>query len=75
MCSICCEEFKEPVITECKHIFCERCALVNYSSNPNCQKCGASTNGVFKDATRHLQLARQGLNKKESEPETGFKAS
>lgn len=30
VCVICDKEFKEPVITMCKHYFCEACALQNY---------------------------------------------
>ncbi|KAJ2159972.1 RNA-splicing factor [Coemansia sp. RSA 552] len=49
-CLICREPFKNPVVTKCKHYFCEACALARYRKSPKCFACGAATAGVFKRA-------------------------
>ncbi|KAJ3300477.1 hypothetical protein HK104_000062 [Borealophlyctis nickersoniae] len=46
-CSICREEFKNPVATKCNHYFCEMCALKHHSKSPKCFICGAATSGIF----------------------------
>jgi len=49
-CYICREEFKNPVITKCKHYFCELCALQSYKKSKKCPVCNVPTEGVFKTA-------------------------
>ncbi|KAJ3038960.1 hypothetical protein HK097_002987 [Rhizophlyctis rosea] len=49
-CMICREEFKDPIITKCKHYFCERCALKHSAKSPKCFVCGAATQGIFTPA-------------------------
>ncbi len=29
-CPICDEDFKDPVVTQCGHYFCEKCAIEHY---------------------------------------------
>jgi RING finger protein 113A len=41
------ESFINPVVTKCKHYFCEKCALQHYKKSQRCYACGAHTNGVF----------------------------
>ncbi|XP_048002117.1 E3 ubiquitin-protein ligase RNF113A-like [Leguminivora glycinivorella] len=49
-CFICRGSFTDPVITKCKHYFCEKCALENYKKSTRCFICNTQTNGVFNPA-------------------------
>ena len=49
-CIICKESFTHPVVTKCKHYFCEKCALQEYKKRQRCFACGAQTGGVFNPA-------------------------
>ncbi|XP_059609346.1 E3 ubiquitin-protein ligase RNF113A [Phlebotomus argentipes] len=51
-CIICRESFTDPIITKCKHYFCEKCALAQYKKSSRCFVCGNQTNGVFNPATQ-----------------------
>ena len=49
-CFLCREPFKHPVVTKCKHYFCEQCALQHYKKSKRCFACGEQTFGVFNTA-------------------------
>jgi len=49
-CIICRESFNAPVVTKCKHYFCEKCALTEYRKSKKCFACGKPTLGVFNPA-------------------------
>ena len=49
-CYLCKESFKDPVVTKCKHYFCEKCALNHYRQSQRCAACGKNTGGVFNPA-------------------------
>ena len=49
-CFICKKTFTAPVVTKCKHYFCEKCALEHYKKSQRCYACGAQTSGVFNPA-------------------------
>ncbi|XP_050673723.1 E3 ubiquitin-protein ligase RNF113A [Leptidea sinapis] len=49
-CFICRNSFVDPVVTRCKHYFCEKCALENYKKSTRCFICNAQTSGVFNPA-------------------------
>lgn len=49
-CFICRESFKNPIVTKCKHYFCEGCALQHYRKSKRCYVCNVQTNGVFNPA-------------------------
>ncbi|XP_055704492.1 E3 ubiquitin-protein ligase RNF113A [Phlebotomus papatasi] len=51
-CIICRESFTDPIVTKCKHYFCEKCALAHYKKTSRCYVCGAQTNGMFNPATQ-----------------------
>ncbi|XP_068646006.1 zinc finger CCCH domain-containing protein 1 [Aristolochia californica] len=49
-CFICRTHFKEvknPVVTQCKHYFCDKCALEHHSRNKKCYICNKPTLGIF----------------------------
>lgn len=50
-------ECKDPVVTRCKHYFCEGCALRNNSARQGgkCAVCGIPTQGIFNVATEIIK--------------------
>ncbi|KAK6158863.1 hypothetical protein DH2020_006177 [Rehmannia glutinosa] len=44
------EPFVDPVVTRCKHYFCEHCALKHHARNKKCFVCNQPTNGIFNTA-------------------------
>ncbi|EOA22357.1 hypothetical protein CARUB_v10002978mg [Capsella rubella] len=46
-CSICKRPFLDPVVTNCNHYFCEKCALKHHTENNNCFVCNEPTFGDF----------------------------
>uniref|UniRef100_A0A0K0F961 RING finger protein 113 homolog (inferred by orthology to a C. elegans protein) n=1 Tax=Strongyloides venezuelensis TaxID=75913 RepID=A0A0K0F961_STRVS len=54
-CPICEKEFTNPVITNCKHFFCQSCAINNFRKSKKCFTCGENTNGIFKNADKILK--------------------
>ncbi|CAA7046069.1 unnamed protein product [Microthlaspi erraticum] len=49
-CFICREPFVDPVVTKCKHYFCEHCALKHHTKNKKCFVCNQPTLGLFNAA-------------------------
>jgi len=49
-CLICRQSFDTPVVTKCKHYFCEKCALNHFKKSSRCYVCSQQTNGVFNTA-------------------------
>uniref|UniRef100_A0ACD5YQB0 Uncharacterized protein n=1 Tax=Avena sativa TaxID=4498 RepID=A0ACD5YQB0_AVESA len=49
-CFLCREPFVDPVVTKCKHYFCEHCALKHHSKNKKCYVCNKPTLGIFNAA-------------------------
>jgi RING finger protein 113A len=60
-CYICRLPFVDPVVTKCKHYFCEKCAIkeYNFGKNPKCAVCKKDTGGIFN--TAHEILKRKKL--------------
>lgn len=51
-CFICRGTFKMPVVTLCKHYFCEDCALKRLKTDTTCAICKTQTRGVFNTAQK-----------------------
>ncbi|KAL5999039.1 hypothetical protein ACLOJK_009989 [Asimina triloba] len=49
-CFICRQPFEDPVVTKCKHYFCEHCALKHHARNKKCFVCNQPTLGIFNTA-------------------------
>lgn len=49
-CFICRQPFVDPVMTKCKHYFCEHCALRHHARNKKCFVCNTPTLGIFNTA-------------------------
>lgn len=67
-CFICRESFKNPVVTKCKHYFCEACVLRHYKKSKRCYVCGVQTNGMFNPA-KELIKKLQAMKEKEKHDE------
>ena len=50
-CHICRLPFENPVVTKCKHYFCEHCALKENAKTGKCPICKKDMNGTFNVAT------------------------
>lgn len=62
-CFICREEFTKPVVTKCKHYFCESCALSHYKRSKKCFACQAPTGGVFNPAKELVAKIKEKTNR------------
>ncbi|XP_071716957.1 zinc finger CCCH domain-containing protein 1 [Rutidosis leptorrhynchoides] len=61
-CFICRRPFVDPVVTKCKHYFCEHCALKHHSKKKKCYVCDQPTLGIFN--TAHEIRKRMNAEKK-----------
>ena len=55
------EKIVDPVVTRCRHYFCERCALQHNARSGKCAVCEAPTQGIFNvahDIKRKVKLKR-----------------
>ncbi|DBA91237.1 hypothetical protein WJX79_004262 [Trebouxia sp. C0005] len=53
------EEVQEPVVTQCKHYFCEQCALKHNAKSGKCFVCEKPTRGIFNVANDILKKVQQ----------------
>lgn len=62
-----------PVVTQCGHYFCEKCAVDRYNAggDPKCAVCGKPTNGIFNAAAKLIAK----LKKKAAADEEAGKGS
>lgn len=54
-CLICRGSFVNPVMTKCKHYFCEKCALAHFKKSTRCFVCEKQTGGFFDTAKAILE--------------------
>ncbi|XP_062592591.1 E3 ubiquitin-protein ligase RNF113A-like [Saccostrea cucullata] len=66
-CFICREYFTNPVVTKCKHYFCEKCALSQYKKSKRCFVCNEQTMGVFNPAKELMAKIKKAKETKESQ--------
>ncbi|CAG9540141.1 unnamed protein product [Cercopithifilaria johnstoni] len=68
-CFICRQSFVNPVVTKCKHYFCEKCALGHFQKTPKCYICEQNTMGIFKVAKDLItKLKDDEESQKDSDP-------
>ena len=53
------EECKRPVMTRCKHYFCEPCALKHNARGGKCAACDTATQGIFNVAQDILKKMKK----------------
>lgn len=63
-CLICRKSFQNPIVTKCKHYFCERCALDQYKKSTRCFVCQVQTQGIFNPATNIIKKLAMKKQKK-----------
>jgi RING finger protein 113A len=63
-CFICRQPFTHPVVTKCKHYFCEKCALENHAKTKKCFVCNEPTGGIFNMPGKQI-LAKLEAKKKQ----------
>ena len=61
-CFICKDSFTSPIVTKCKHYFCEKCALDQYKKSQRCFACGQQTGGVFNPAKDIIEKMKKAEN-------------
>lgn len=70
-CFICRNSFHNPVITRCKHYFCEKCALDHHRKTKRCAACNEKTEGIFNVARDILaKMAERNRNKTQEDKAT-----
>ncbi|CAI5535385.1 unnamed protein product [Closterium sp. Naga37s-1] len=68
-CFICRQPFVDPVVTKCRHYFCEHCALKHHSRNKNCFVCEQPTQGVFNTAHDIIKRVKERAAKEAKDKE------
>ncbi|NWT51005.1 R113A protein, partial [Erythrocercus mccallii] len=64
-CFICRGSFRNPVITKCRHYFCESCAHQHYRKSQRCYVCDKQTNGFFNPAIKLMAKLEKHEGKEE----------
>lgn len=67
ICSLCQEDFKDPIKTNCKDYFCERCITSHFKESKICPVCDKKLDGNFnvaRDLTDHLKKRAERKNTK-----------
>uniref|UniRef100_A0A336KAN1 CSON006530 protein n=1 Tax=Culicoides sonorensis TaxID=179676 RepID=A0A336KAN1_CULSO len=59
-CFICRGRFVDPIVTKCKHYFCEKCALNQFKKSSRCFVCNVQTNGMFNPAKNLIERLKAG---------------
>ncbi|UXI15922.1 Ribonuclease P protein subunit p30 [Sarcoptes scabiei] len=62
-CFICREKFIDPVVTRCKHYFCQSCAMDHLRKTTLCFVCNAQTNGIFNVAKEIEKRMKESLKR------------
>ena len=58
-CLFCRQSFTRPVVTKCRHYFCEACALAHHRKSTRCFVCGTQTSGIFNPAKEIARRIKQ----------------
>jgi RING finger protein 113A len=60
-------ECQDPVVTRCKHYFCEQCALQHNAKSKRCAVCEEPTGGIFNVANDVIRRERDRRRREEAE--------
>ena len=69
------EAGNRPVVTQCRHYFCERCALRRMRTTPKCGACDAQTRGIFNNAKKIIAKLSKAAGTKAGGPGGGANSS
>jgi len=69
-CFICRGSFQQPIVTKCKHYFCETCALSEYKKSRRCFVCGVQTHGVFNVAKELVEKLKNSDSKQKADSDS-----
>lgn len=69
-CIICRESFVNPIVTKCKHYFCEKCFIQHNKKSTKCFACNKQTQGIFHPANEIIKKMNQ-LKAKPDDTQTG----
>lgn len=67
-CLICRESFVKPIVTKCKHYFCEKCFLARNKKTTKCFACNVQTMGIFFEAKEIIKKMREAAEEEEAGP-------
>jgi len=68
-CYLCRKSFVAPIVTKCKHYFCEACALKHHRTSQRCFVCNENTRGIFNPAKDLIAKLERRQGKKTNEEE------
>jgi RING finger protein 113A len=69
-CHVCRDFFKNPVVTNCMHYFCERCIMDHVrTQSEGCPVCGKDTGSVFNQPTKLIAKKRKLLGSAQARDE------
>jgi RING finger protein 113A len=72
-CHLCRDVFKNPVVTNCLHYFCERCIMDHVrTQSEGCPVCGKDTGSVFNQPTKLLAKKRKLLGSRRASEEDSW---
>ena len=67
-CLICRNSFVNPIVTKCKHYFCEKCFLARNKKTTKCFACNAQTMGIFFVAKEIIKKMSEAASEREVGP-------
>jgi len=62
-CFLCRQHFKDPIVTNCQHYFCQDCILKHVKNTETCPICQKDMYGVFNQPTKLIAKRRKLLGK------------
>jgi RING finger protein 113A len=72
-CHLCRDDFKNPVVTNCLHYFCERCIMDHVrTQSEGCPVCGKDTGSVFNQPIKLLAKKRKLLGSRRASEEDSW---
>ncbi|XP_044739011.1 E3 ubiquitin-protein ligase RNF113A [Chrysoperla carnea] len=74
-CFICRESYRDPVVTKCKHYFCQQCLVDQFKKSMRCFVCNTQTSGLFQPAKeiiarqKNMDLHKRNYNDSDNDAE------
>lgn len=71
-CYLCREPFKDPVVSNCMHYFCQDCIMQHVRTSESCPICNKDMHGVFNQPRLLLAKKRRALGSKNASAENSW---